>query len=568
MAGPIGSPSSASTINPDDYYIKQQRIGGGSFGNVYKAIDRRTGKLVAIKVIDLETADDDVEDIVQEIKILSQMKSTYVTRYFGSYLSGANLWIVMEYCGGGSCADLIKAGVIPEEYIAIIMREILKGLEYLHSERKIHRDIKAANILLTSNGEIKLADFGVSGQLTATTLKKKTFVGTPFWMAPEVIKMSGYDFKADIWSLGITAIELAKGEPSYSDIHPLKVLLLIPKNPPPVLEGDFSRPFKEFVELCLQKDARQRPTAKELLKTRFIRSAKKVSYLTELIERKEAWLGDPKRRKQLATDDSSDQQGRFSTHNTNASAWEFDTLKATGNLQQVQSLREKFNTIRLKRPASETPVHETSLNTKQPVLLPTPKHLPAATRLALLSDPTEPPSVQQILSQLDLNNTPSTQNSVMVANGSRNNSTIRPNRHSIPDIQKTPRHPGQLSREHLFTPTSSPKVLNTPRGLQDVVITDDDDDDIGVVNSDERGHSPDDIFDDSNDDDNPLGVFDGLILPALFELERRARTEKTRAVVRKLKKAIEAAEIEEPGIGETFVEELLRSLQTVNIVET
>ncbi|KAK9327757.1 kinase-like domain-containing protein [Lipomyces starkeyi] len=567
MAGPIGSPGSASTINPDDYYIKQQRIGGGSFGNVYKAIDRRTGKLVAIKVIDLETAEDDVEDIVQEIKILSQMKSTYVTRYFGSYLSGANLWIVMEYCGGGSCADLIKAGVIPEEYIAIIMREILKGLEYLHSERKIHRDIKAANILLTSNGEIKLADFGVSGQLTATTLKKKTFVGTPFWMAPEVIKMSGYDFKADIWSLGITAIELAKGEPSYSDIHPLKVLLLIPKNPPPVLEGDFSRPFKEFVELCLQKDARQRPTAKELLKTRFIRSAKKVSYLTELIERKEAWLGDPKRRKQLATDDSSDQQGRFSTHNTNASAWEFDTVKATGNLQQVPSLREKFNTIRLKRPASETPVHETSLNTNQPVPLPTAKHLPAATRLALQSDPAEPPSVQQILSQLDLNNTPSTQNSVMVANGSRNNSTIRPNRHSIPDIQKTPRHPGHLSREHLFTPTSSPKVLNTPRGLQDVVITDDDDDDIGVVNSGERGHSPD-VFDDSNDDDNPLGVFDGLILPALFELERRARTEKTRAVVRKLKKAVEAAEIEEPGIGETFVEELLRSLQTVNIVET
>ncbi|KAK9374323.1 kinase-like domain-containing protein [Lipomyces chichibuensis] len=567
MAGPIGSPGSASTINPADYYIKQQRIGGGSFGNVYKAIDRRTGKLVAIKVIDLETAEDDVEDIVQEIKILSQMKSTYVTRYFGSYLSGANLWIVMEYCGGGSCADLIKAGVIPEDYIAIIMREILKGLEYLHSERKIHRDIKAANILLTSTGEIKLADFGVSGQLTATTLKKKTFVGTPFWMAPEVIKMSGYDFKADIWSLGITAIELAKGEPSYSDIHPLKVLLLIPKNPPPVLEGDFSKPFKEFVELCLQKDARQRPTAKELLKTRFIRSAKKVSSLTELIERKDAWLGDPKRRKQLATDDSSEQQGSFSTHNTNASAWEFDTIKAAANLQQVPSLREKFNTIRLKRPASQTPVHETSLNTKPPGPLPTPKHLPAATRLALQSDPVEPPSVQQILSQLDLNNSTSTQNSMMVANGSRNNSTIRPNRH-ISDIQKTPRHPGQLSREHLFTPTCSPKILHTPRGLQDVVITDDDDDNIGVVNSDERGHNPDDIFDDSNDDDNPLGVFDGLILPALFELEKRARTEKTRAVVRKLKKAIEAAESEEPGIGETFVEEILRSLQTVNIVET
>ncbi|KAK9365058.1 kinase-like domain-containing protein [Lipomyces kononenkoae] len=567
MAGPIGSPASSPAINPDDYYIKQQRIGGGSFGNVYKAIDRRTGLVVAIKVIDLETAEDDVEDIVQEIKILSQMKSPYVTRYFGSYLSGAKLWIVMEYCGGGSCADLIKAGVIPEEYIAIIMREILKGLEYLHSERKIHRDIKAANILLTSNGEIKLADFGVSGQLTVTTLKKKTFVGTPFWMAPEVIKMSGYDFKADIWSLGITAIELAKGEPSYSDIHPMKVLLLIPKNPPPRLEGDFSRPFKEFVELCLQKDARQRPTAKELQKTRFIRSAKKVSYLTELIKRKEAWLRDPKRRNQSVNDDGSDQVGSFSTHNTNASAWEFDTVRPMGKLQQASSLRGRYNTIRLKWPASEAPVHEASLKMKQPIPGQTPKPLPAASSLSLQSHVAEPPSVQQILSQLDLNNTPSTHNAVMMANGSHNIRTIRQNQHSIPDAQTSPIR-SQLSREHLFTPTSSPKLLHTPRGLQDVVITDDDDDDIGIVTSGDGGRSPDDIFIGSNDDDSPLGVFEGLILPALFELERRARTEKTRAVVRKLKKAVETAEVEEPGIGETFVEELLRSLQTVNIVET
>nr|GAT61041.1 predicted protein [Mycena chlorophos] len=278
--------------DPEEFYVKQDRIGAHA-GSCPILYDKRTQKTVAIKIIDLESAEDEIEDIQQEIQILSQLDSPHVTKYHGSYLKGSNLWIVMEYCSGGSCSDLMKPGVFREEYIAIIVRELLRGLEYLHSEGKLHRDIKAANILLSASGDVKLADFGVSGQLSGTlSAKKNTFVGTPYWMSPEVIKQSGYDHKADIWSLGITAIELAKGEPPYAELHPMKVLFLIPKNPPPVLEGNFSKPFREFVSYCLQRDPRDRPSARDLLKHKFIRMAKKTSYLTELIERHERWKAE------------------------------------------------------------------------------------------------------------------------------------------------------------------------------------------------------------------------------------------------------------------------------------
>ncbi|KAI6119347.1 kinase-like domain-containing protein [Pisolithus croceorrhizus] len=332
--GAPGDPYPASSNSPATQYTLLEKLGTGSFGVVYKAMHNETKQIVAIKQIDLEDSDDDILEIQQEIASLAQCDSEYVTRYYGSFVVAYKLWIVMEYLAGGSCLDLLKAGPFSEAHIAVICRELLYGLDYLHTEGTIHRDIKAANVLLSATGKVKLADFGVAAQLTSTL--RHTFVGTPFWMAPEVIRQAGYDAKADMWSLGITAIEMAKGEPPLAEYHPMRVLFLIPKAKAPVLEGNFSPAFKEFVSLCLTKDPTKRPTAKELLQHRFIKGAKKTSYLTELIERYQEYRAQspPKVQGYQPTVCGTI---NWENNDTIRSDWNFDTINSTAVMGTFRS---------------------------------------------------------------------------------------------------------------------------------------------------------------------------------------------------------------------------------------
>ncbi|XP_060941815.1 misshapen-like kinase 1 isoform X4 [Limanda limanda] len=275
----------AALRDPAGIFELVEVVGNGTYGQVYKGRHVKTGQLAAIKVMDV--TEEEEEEIKAEINMLKKYSHhRNIATYYGAFVKKSppghddQLWLVMEFCGAGSVTDLVKntkGSSLKEDWIAYICREILRGLSHLHAHKVIHRDIKGQNVLLTENAEVKLVDFGVSAQLDRTVGRRNTFIGTPYWMAPEVIACdenpdSTYDYRSDIWSLGITAIEMAEGAPPLCDMHPMRALFLIPRNPPPKLKSKkWSKKFIDFIEGCLVKTYTTRPSTEQLLKHSFIR---------------------------------------------------------------------------------------------------------------------------------------------------------------------------------------------------------------------------------------------------------------------------------------------------------
>ncbi|XP_074528696.1 serine/threonine-protein kinase 10 [Halichoeres trimaculatus] len=278
-------------INPNDIWELIGELGDGAFGKVYKARNKETGVLAAAKQIETK-CEEELEDYMVEIDILAKCDHRYIVKLLDAFYHDNKLWIMIEFCPGGAVdANMLELDRgLTEPQIKVVCRQMLEALAYLHSMKIIHRDLKAGNVLLMLDGDIKLADFGVSAKNTKTLQRRDSFIGTPYWMAPEVVmcetmKDAPYDYKADIWSLGITLIELAQIEPPHHELNPMRVLLKIAKSEPPSLDNPskWSAEFKDFLKRCLDKNPETRPTAVQLLEHPFVRSVTSNRPLRELV---------------------------------------------------------------------------------------------------------------------------------------------------------------------------------------------------------------------------------------------------------------------------------------------
>ncbi|XP_022721690.1 serine/threonine-protein kinase BLUS1-like isoform X7 [Durio zibethinus] len=346
-------------IGPE-YYTLYEEVGQGVSASVLRAVCIPFNEVVAIKILDFERDNCDLNNISREAQTMILVDHPNVLKSHCSFVSDHNLWVVMPYMAGGSCLHILKAAYpdgFEEVVIATILREVLKGLEYLHHHGHIHRDVKAGNILIGARGAIKLGDFGVSACIFDSGDRQRmrnTFVGTPCWMAPEVMEqLHGYDFKADIWSFGITALELAHGHAPFSKYPPMKVLLMTLQNAPPGLDYErdrkFSKSFKQMIASCLVKDPNKRPSAKKLLKHSFFKQARSNDYIARTLLDGLPALGDRiqalKRKEedmlaQKKMPDGEKEELSQNEYKRGISGWDFnlEDMKAQASLIQDEDL--------------------------------------------------------------------------------------------------------------------------------------------------------------------------------------------------------------------------------------